>query len=108
MDRRVFAKVATATLATALTPDRADAAALPLAATPAAPTPPQEQQPSAEARALGEWIRARYGDRLSANEFADVVRDIESGERRAARLNAPPLANGDEPDFIFRPYRGAD
>lgn len=69
--------------------------------------PPQQDEPTAEARALGAWVRARYGDRLTANQHAEVVGDIDSALRRAARLNAPALTNGDEPDMIFRAYRGA-
>ena len=74
------------------------------AAAPAAPA--QQEEPSAEARALGAWVRARYGDRLTANQYAEVVQDIDGALRRAARLNAPALTNADEPDMIFRAYRG--
>jgi hypothetical protein len=66
----------------------------------------QQSQASPEARALGEWIRARYGDRLTANQFVAVVDDIGGVVQRAGQLAQVKLANGDEPDFTFRPFRG--
>ncbi len=104
VSRREFAEVA------------ALAAVLPLWSRPrsspeqsaaAPPAPAQQEEPSAEARALGAWVRARYGDRLTANQYAEVLEDIDGALRRAARLNAPALTNADEPDMIFRAYRGA-
>lgn len=111
VDRRGFtrASVLTAAVVVAGPAVSSRAAHVPAVSAPAGASARQQaQEPSAEARALGEWLRARYGDRLTANEFADVVRDIEGGLRRAARLNAPPLTNGDEPDFTFHAYRGGD
>lgn len=87
------------------------AAVAPLAVVPAGgleaqAAPAQQTQTPPEARALGEWIRARYGDRLTANQFFAVVDDIGGVVQRAAQLGQVKLANGDEPDFAFRPYRG--
>lgn len=112
VDRREFTRASILTAVAAVAgsgaPRRDPPATAPAAAAPAAPGAQQSQEPSAEARALGEWVRARYGERLSDAEVADIVRDIDAGLRRAARLNAPALANADEPDFVFRPYRGGD
>ena len=67
----------------------------------------QQQQPvpSNEAWALAEYIRVKYGTRLSITDFNAVVQRIDGGLRQAARLNDPKLANGDEPFFIYRAWR---
>lgn len=68
----------------------------------------QNQDPSPEAQALAQVIRLRYPDRFTDAQHGDIVRDIDGGVRRARRLVAPALHNWDEPDMVFRPYRGAD
>jgi hypothetical protein len=67
----------------------------------------QQQQPvpSNEAWALAEYIRVKYGTRLSITDFNAIVQRIDGGLRQAARLNDPKLVNGDEPFFIYRAWR---
>lgn len=66
----------------------------------------QAAEPSALAKALAEGIRLRYGDRLSADDLAIITRGIDGRLRGVDRLYQVALANGDEPDFVFRAYRG--
>jgi hypothetical protein len=104
LSRRDFTKTVAAAAAVPLIP------AVELAESPPVATPVQAQQqqqvlPSPEARALAEYIRIKYGDRLSANDFDAVTRRIDQGLRGAQRLNDPKLANGDEPFFIYRAWR---
>ena len=78
----------------------------PLAAQPAPQQPQQASEPSALAKTLAEAIRLRYGDRLSADDLATITRNIDGRLRGVDRLYQVGLANGDEPDFVFRAYRG--
>jgi hypothetical protein len=57
--------------------------------------------PGALAKALTQAIRAQYGTRLSAKNLATIAEQIQSGLERVERLKKVPLANGDEPDFVF-------
>ena len=66
----------------------------------------QANEPSALAKALAEGIRLRYGDRLSADDLAVITRGIDGRLRGVDRLYQVALTNGDEPDFVFRAYRG--
>jgi hypothetical protein len=70
----------------------------------AEPPPPQSEEPeiSDEARRIGELARARYGDRLDAEQFEGLVEDINYNVRGAERMRKIRLANADEPDFVFR------
>ena len=68
--------------------------------------PQQPAEPSALAKTLAEAIRLRYGDRLSADDLAVITRNIDGRLRGVDRLYQVALANGDEPDFVFRAYRG--
>jgi len=45
--------------------------------------------------------RARFGERLSAEQFDAVKRDLEGNVRAADALRAYKLQNSDEPDFVF-------
>ena len=63
------------------------------------------EEPSALARALADAIRAQYGDRLGEADIATVTRQIEAGLERAGKVRKAPLANGDEPDFVFSAVR---
>ncbi len=62
-------------------------------------------------RWLEAWlalVTARYGDRIPAAEL-ERVRESVRGLRAAADvLAAFPLTNADEPDVLFRVYRGED
>ena len=75
-----------------------------------APSPqaPQQQEPSALAKALAETIRLRYPDRFSAEALATITRSIDGRLRAVERLYAAALTNADEPDFVYSVYRGAD
>jgi len=66
------------------------------------------EEPGALARALAGAIRAQYGDRLNDSDLATVTRQIEASLDRAAKVRKVPLANGDEPDFVFSAVRSAD
>jgi hypothetical protein len=68
------------------------------------PTPAQQQQPpkpSPVAAAYMEVARARFGERLSAEQSEAVRRDLEGNVRTADALRAYKLQNSDEPDFVF-------
>lgn len=72
--------------------------------TPAPPNPQpavQTQKPSPVAEAYAEVARARFGDRLSAEQFEQVKKDLQANVQDAERLSAVKLKNEDEPDFIF-------
>jgi hypothetical protein len=66
------------------------------------------EEPAALAAALGNAIRAQYGDRLSDADLALITRQIEASLERAAKVRKVPLANGDEPDFVFSAVRARD
>ena len=70
--------------------------------------PTQLPEPSPLARALAESIRLRYGDRLSADDLKAITQGIEARLQGVERLYRIALTNGDEPDFVFSAYRGAD
>ena len=53
------------------------------------------------AKALAGAIRAQYGSRLSAKALTTITDQIQSGLERVERLKKVPLANGNEPDFVF-------
>jgi hypothetical protein len=68
------------------------------------PTPAQQQpppKPSPVAVAYAEVARARFGEKLSAEQFESVKRDLEGNVRAADALRAYKLENSDEPDFVF-------
>ena len=69
---------------------------------------PQQQEPSALAKALAETIRLRYPDRFSAEELATITRGIDGRLRAVERLHQTALTNADEPDVVYSVYRGAD
>jgi hypothetical protein len=62
-------------------------------------------EPNALAKALVGAIRAQYGDRLTEADLSTVTRQIETGLQRADKIRKVPLANGDEPDFVFSAIR---
>jgi hypothetical protein len=70
-------------------------------AAPATPAPPEHS--GNEARLLTEVLRARYPDRFKEEQWTSIVSDIDGDLGGAKRLRATKLANGDEPDFTFRP-----
>lgn len=94
--RRQFAKTVATTLA---------AATLAQAQTPATPKdakePATQEQPSPLIVAYLEVARARFGDKLSAEQLEQLKKDLDGYVRNSERLRAVKLQNGDEPDFIF-------
>jgi hypothetical protein len=115
-DRRRFLKtVGLAGLSSTLIPS-----AISLAQTPA-PAPSQPPKPvtlpapvdtsatakkepvSEDAKALAEIIRRRYGKFLGNDRIATITDDLDGDLKAGPRLHAVKLANGDEPDFTFRP-----
>ena len=50
-------------------------------------------------------ILARYGTHLDDDARRSIRRDVEAVIRRADRMRAFELANGDEPIPVFTPYR---
>jgi hypothetical protein len=66
---------------------------------------PADGDPGAVAEALAAVIRAQYGDRLSDAELAAVTRQIATSLEHASKVRQVPLANGDEPDFVFSAVR---
>ena len=109
LPRRAFLKLATAAAAAAAVPATAlaQAPATPpatppaTAAAPAAPAPPEHT--GSEARLLTEVLRERYPDRFTEKEWTSIVGDFDGDLGAGKRLRAVKLANGDEPDFTFRP-----
>lgn len=59
--------------------------------------------PSDDAKALASVIQRRYGQHLDADQLKQVTEDIDGRIDGGKRLRASKLANGDEPDFIFKP-----
>ena len=63
------------------------------------------REPGSLAEALASAIRAQFGERLSEADLATVARQIEASLERADKIRMLPLANGDEPDFVFSALR---
>jgi len=107
LPRRAFLKLATAAAAvtavpvTALAQAPATPPAAPAATPPAAPAAPEHS--GSEARLLTEVLRERYPDRFTEKEWTSIVGDFDGDLGAGKRLRAVKLANGDEPDFTFRP-----
>lgn len=102
--RRSFTKTVAATLVAApLASGLAKAQKATTTKEPAAPPNPQAaaQKPSPLAEAYAEVARARFGDRLTPEQFEQVKKDLEANLQSAQRLSAVKLRNEDEPDFIF-------
>jgi len=109
LPRRAFLKLATAAAAATAVPVTAlaQAPATPPATPPAAPAAPVAPAPpehsGSEARLLTEVLRERYPDRFTEKEWTSIVGDFDGDLGAGKRLRAVKLANGDEPDFTFRP-----
>jgi len=59
-----------------------------------------------ESEHLFNIIKERYGERLSDEELAEVKKGVQKIGEAAEKLREIRLENGDEPFFVFRPYRG--
>ena len=58
--------------------------------------------------ALVEMLKGRYGDRLTDEQLADLRKAVKAASERAAQMRSVPLGNGDDPAFVFTPFRGED
>jgi hypothetical protein len=56
---------------------------------------------------LGE-LTARFGDRWSEAELAEIRARIRRSAKSADALRAVKLTNADEPGNIFRPHRAGE
>ncbi len=66
-----------------------------------------EQMPDAEmVRAVLAYIEGQLAWDLDDAALDDVRGNVERHLKMAGKLRAVPLRNADEPDFVFRPYRG--
>ena len=61
-----------------------------------------------ESELLFNIIKERYGERLSEDELAEVKKGVDRIVEAAEKLREIRLENGDEPFFVFRPYRGEE
>ncbi len=61
---------------------------------------------NSESEHLFNIIKERYGERLSDEELAEVKKGVDRIVEAAEKLREIRLENGDEPFFVFRPYRG--
>ena len=57
---------------------------------------------TATLQALMEIVQARYGEHLGDKQLQQVRQKIANGLAMAEALKKTPLANGDEPDFVFQ------
>ena len=112
LDRRGFLRLVAVAGAAAALPAvaRAQAPTPPPATPPAAPpaastTPatPEPKPPSEDARALAGILDRRYPGRFTPEQLAGFAKDFDGDLALSKRLRATKLANGDEPDFVFRP-----
>ncbi len=67
-----------------------------------------EESRDVEAEALAALLHARYGDRLSEEQGAKLREAVRGLREAIGSLYAFPLTNADEPDVIFRAYRGGE
>ena len=95
LNRRAFAKTAAMGTAASITM---------LSSKPAAAA--QEVQVPTEADLLLEVIKQRYPAEFKEEELSEIRRDLLSHVGRSKTLRDFPLANADEPGFVFAAYRG--
>ncbi len=69
---------------------------------------PVDHDARAEADALFELVRQRYGSRLDAEQLDGVRKGIQGVVEGARALRGVRLENGDEPFQPFAPYRSDD
>jgi hypothetical protein len=85
---------------------RAVPAAVTLCAAAPEPTAAQTTPPdplSAQADALAEVARLKFGSYLKDGDLNDIKRVIERNLRYGEALSKVPISNSDEPDFMFIP-----
>ena len=66
------------------------------------PDPPDPQIVDA----LFELVRLKHGQRLNDDQLAEVRAGVEGVAKASEELRSVRLENGDEPLFVFKPYRG--
>lgn len=101
VSRRRFAKTLAAALIAAPLTAKAQKTTKEAVAPPNPQPSPALPAASPMAEAYGEVARARFGDKLSAEQLTQVKSDLEGNVRTAERLRAAKLQNADEPDFVF-------
>jgi hypothetical protein len=102
--------------ARAATPVLAPLAARAATLAPASAAPPSDPavsaalspQDDAMAVHLTEALKAKYGDRVTEAQWAEVRGEIEATLRAAKALHDFPLPIQTEPAFVFRAYRGGE
>lgn len=97
ISRRSFSRGIAVATAAAVVP-KSNAAAVPQAADGKTALPP-------EAEAQYQAIIAKYSNRLSDEQKADVRRLIAQAQKASATLRSYPLDNSDEPAMVFQIYR---
>jgi hypothetical protein len=79
-------------------------AAVPVTAAPQAPPAATSIDPlTAQANALAEVARLKFGSFLKEGDLNDIKRVIERNLRYGEALSKVPVSNSDEPDFMFIP-----
>lgn len=60
---------------------------------------------SGEAESIFKMVQVKYGDRLNASELEEVRKGVDAIVEAVESMRSAKLANGDEPDFTFRPHK---
>jgi len=58
--------------------------------------------------ALFNVVKNRYGSRINAEELEEVRKAVERISEASELLRSVELKNGEEPFFVFKPYKGKD
>lgn len=98
--RRFLKNVAGLSAVALVNPVSAVAAGTALSQSPVQ-TPQDKPTTPTQAQYLGEIVRQRYGQYLSPDQLADVLRNLDSALQRSKRLREFKLKNSDEPDSTF-------
>jgi hypothetical protein len=70
-----------------------------------APAPQTDETNERLVQAMLDQVVASLTYELSEEDLAAVRGNVERSVKMAQALRAVPLANADEPDFVFQPYR---
>ena len=74
----------------------------PPAATPPAATPPAEPSEfAADAQAMKDVIRRRYGQHLDGSQLDAIAEELDGRMKGGKAMRAVKLGNGEEPDATF-------
>ena len=104
--RRDFARTLAAAGVSALVPS----SLVLQSATPARPagqSSQQETQPSPQAEAMLQLLKAKFPDRLDQEQLKRALNNCDGIVRASERMSKAALSNGDEPDFVFSAGRPA-